>query len=722
MANGLRRSSEKQRRVRPVLLAGVAAAMLAPASLLPSASPAHAAFGVIEDEGLAACVNESIGGGRDPQQEITADDLKQVKMQFRCSTGPGITSFAGFEGATNVLSITLSGPTHQFTEASDLEALGALPKLRTLYLNGVGLTNDGLAGLSGTTHLETLTLADLPEVSDLSGISNNAALSTLILTPLPALSDLEPLRGLAAVTRLDLTENTGITDLSALAGMSELKDLTIQFTGVSDLTPLSDNRTLMTLSATGTNIASLAPLADASSLRAVWVANTKLTSLDGLEGHANLTQIFASGAPLGGDIAALAHKPNLQWVDIRNTQTTSLAVLADSPNISTLDASDNRISSLVGIPEQSPGSTFNLLNQNIHIEEPKQYVPVGATEFRVDAAGQVSLRDGTTFPPLYDPSVPPRGPVADPELPLLKFSKIQNNDTFLDYKFREGAGFNSFAGNVDMKIVWSSITSGSPAPVAAGERLAHQVTVTEGFPVTTYALGADAPDWLAIDPATGLLSGTPPTQGEFEVEVLAADRLGNTITGTLTITATEATPALRNSVISVGADQAVNAGEELTFTITRENAAENPWTGEAAVKVRTQDGTAVAGVDYDPVATELVWAAGETAAKQVAVTTKTPEEEAVAAKKHFALMLTDPSLHVELGSRAKATGTITVQGGGSVTPGPGPKPGVVPEGGKNAPGGHLANTGSDFGTTAGIVGAMLLAVAACVLCIRRRQA
>lgn len=723
-AQGTRRGAAR-RTTRRFLLGGLASLIAVSANLIPGVAFADSPYGVIEDEGLAVCVNASIGGDREPLQEITEEDLKKVKLQFRCATGPGIKSFAGFEGATGVISIFLDGPRHQFTSAADLSALSALPKLRTLYLNGVGLTDDGFSGLGGTAHLQSLTLASLPELSDLTGISGNTGLTSVKLTPLPALSDLEPLRNMTKVTELDLSDAVLVSDLGPLSGMTELQSLTIQNTSVEDLTPLKDLRKLAKLAAAHAKIRSLVPLTDVESLTDLWLVGNDLTSLDGLEKLSKLSQVYASENALSGGIQALANKPNLKRLEVRQTQTTSLAMLADSQQLEFLDASDNRIASLQGLPVPGPGVNFHIASQNIHIDDPKQYVPEGATTFRVDAVGQVSMRDGVTFPQLYEASSPPRGPVADPELPILLFSNIRENATILDYKFKEGTGYNSFGGDVTMQIVRSSITSGTPDPIEAGELLTHAVTVTEGFPVTEYALDAGAPDWLQIDPVTGAITGTPMAAGEYTVGVKIADRLGNTINGSIAIAVTEAAPELEPSVVSIGADQRADAGDDLTFTVTRENASENPWTGEASVNVATADGSAVAGTDYEKVSGALVWEAGDTGPKTVTVKTTAPAAgAAAAAEKTFTVTLSGPSEHATIGSRADATGTIvTEKDGGGVAPPeskPDPKPDVKPNPDGKKSEGDIAHTGAAAPLVVLGAGAAFLLVTAGILLIRRR--
>jgi len=52
----------------------------------------------------------------------------------------------------------------------------------------------------------------------------------------------------------------------------------------------------------------------------------------------------------------------------------------------------------------------------------------------------------------------------------------------------------------------------------------------------TLSLGSSAPDWLSIDPVTGLLTGTPPNGGaDLYLQIIASDSWGQTTTASLTL-------------------------------------------------------------------------------------------------------------------------------------------------------------------------------------------
>lgn len=686
-------------------------------SAVPTA--AHAAYGVIEDEGLAACINRSLGGGRDDAQAITPTDLGALRVQFSCGEGPAIRSFAGFESATRTLSITLQGDMHELNTPGSMTALGSLPKLSRLVLSKVNVTDEGLSGISTAPNLQTVEITGAPALASVTAFAGKPSLTSISLTHLPALTDLTGLADLVRLKTLDLGYNEALQDLGPLRGLTALERLTIQYTAVADLGPLSNLESLQHLAATGAKINSLTPLSKLLSLQRLWVVKNELSSLDGLENLEALTHVWASHNNLTGKIGALANKPNLIWLDIRGTGTTSLEVLAASTSLGHLDAVDNNISSLVGLAPTDAGTSLSVTNQTL--SAPTQFVPRNAESFRVDAGGQLSLRDGVTFPPLHDSSTPATGPVPDPELPFLSFTKLKNAKV-LDYQFLDGTGFNTFSGRVEMPIVWSDITSDDQFSATVGTPFSHQLTVTEGFPALTFSLASDAPAWLKIDAQTGLISATPTTAGEVTVTVLVADSLGNTITQTLVISVEEA--ARQDSVVSVGPDQKADAGADLSFTITRANAVEDPWTGEAAVDVETQDGSAIAGTHYVRIRERLVWAADDDAAKTVKVSTLAPKTRSTVTETTLRLELSNPGAHTALGSRTVATGTIVAEDGGEIIPpkpGPDPKPqpgtDPKPDPGK---GGGLAESGQAGSLAPWLAGGGVLLVAGAAVLIARR--
>lgn len=93
----------------------------------------------------------------------------------------------------------------------------------------------------------------------------------------------------------------------------------------------------------------------------------------------------------------------------------------------------------------------------------------------------------------------------------------------------------------------------------------------------TFSLAPDAPAWLAIDPATGLVTGTPPadasqggslSNGAYAFGVVATDPHGATATATATVVVVNLAPVANSDAASLGEDDAAVSGNVLTDAVT----------------------------------------------------------------------------------------------------------------------------------------------------------
>ena len=185
-------------------------------------------------------------------------------------------------------------------------------------------------------------------------------------------------------------------------------------------------------------------------------------------------------------------------------------------------------------------------------------------------------------------------------------------------------------------------------------------------------------------------------------------------TGTITYVTPEPT------VFALDGDRDAKAGKPITFTVSRANAAVNPWTGEASVHVATEDGTAVAGEHYLAVSETLTWAADDDDDQEVTVTTL--EGKAGDPKRSFTVVLSEPSEHTVLDAARSATGTIGYPDAETpVTPGDTDGDGDTGTGGTDGTGtgtggakhpGDIATTGAETGWLLAAAAAALAALIA----------
>ena len=234
-------TSPEKKRVRPALIAGIAAAVVA-------------VLGI----GIA------IGGG-----------------------GGGTTPASGGNPITEALApkVTIAGQEYS-TAVEELD------------FEGAGLTNADLAALSQMTHLKSLNLSNNPDITDLSPLSDLTTLQTLQIRNTGAV-DLSPLSNLKGLQKLYIS-NPDISDLSPLSDLTNLVYLMLDdgnqsSSNIVDLSPLSSLVNLQQLMIPSMpNYTDFSPLSGMTQLRTLIMMGIKhsgTNSIDSLEFVRNMTQL-----------------------------------------------------------------------------------------------------------------------------------------------------------------------------------------------------------------------------------------------------------------------------------------------------------------------------------------------------------------------------------------------------------------------------------------------
>jgi hypothetical protein len=112
----------------------------------------------------------------------------------------------------------------------------------------------------------------------------------------------------------------------------------------------------------------------------------------------------------------------------------------------------------------------------------------------------------------------------------------------------------------------------SPPLTAVAGQLYDYTFTASGIPAPSYALTGGAPSWLAINPATGEVTGTPPSgTTTFTYTVTATSTAGTATAGPFTITVTKPSPNADLSA-ALACPTAMTVGGTGTCTLTVANA------------------------------------------------------------------------------------------------------------------------------------------------------
>jgi hypothetical protein len=112
---------------------------------------------------------------------------------------------------------------------------------------------------------------------------------------------------------------------------------------------------------------------------------------------------------------------------------------------------------------------------------------------------------------------------------------FNGTDTF-SFTASDGSNYSTGTATVQVTGVPPAFTADAP-PLAAGTGTPYSYQfAASGVPAAAFSLGGGAPSWLAIDPSTGIVTGTPPAKAtSFSYNVTAANSIGSVTTPTFTV-------------------------------------------------------------------------------------------------------------------------------------------------------------------------------------------
>ena len=246
---------------------------------------------------------------------------------------------------------TIRGP---FDGTLDFSALGSLPSLERLTLEGSHITD--LSALGGLSKLRFLDVADT-ELQSLTGIELLRGLKELRTEQIRNLADLSPLAALSELEILNVS-NMDVSDLSPIAGLTNLQELDARgYAGVSDLAPLANLSNLRKLDIRiDDSLHDLGHLRGLSSLEELVVRGSgtaKIRDLSPLSKLSCLRRLKMDGTNTGHQklpneeeglvsIPPLSCLTNLNEIDLTGFRwLTDIGGLSDLENLERLKLSDS---------------------------------------------------------------------------------------------------------------------------------------------------------------------------------------------------------------------------------------------------------------------------------------------------------------------------------------------------------------------------------------------
>ena len=306
----------------------------------------------LSDSALDSYVRELLG--KSASDTIMSDELwelEELTLPEGVQDISDLTRFAGLKTLTiqnatgldlsvlpqltTLQTLDLSGTT---LPTSTLDAIGTLPELKKLVLQGCAVT--AINPLVGLSNLEYLDLTN-NSVSDLTAITALEHLKDLYLTNNPVKS-ITYLNSCLELERLHI-ENCGVSRLSSLAGNTSLQELYASNNEISDISVLSDCVSLSVLDISDNQVKDVSVIANLPELTYFLASHNQIESLPAFDtANCKLVRINVNNNQLT-DLSPLKGLPALNYIFADYNQISDISGLEDCPLLTQLNLFDNPV-------------------------------------------------------------------------------------------------------------------------------------------------------------------------------------------------------------------------------------------------------------------------------------------------------------------------------------------------------------------------------------------
>jgi uncharacterized repeat protein (TIGR01451 family) len=282
---------------------------------------------------------------------------------------------------------------------------------------------------------------------------------------------------------------------------------------------------------------------------------------------------------IGGTSFSQPASNQFQWSAIDLTAGASASFVLSGEVATTLSTGSAFVN--LATVQLAPGEidtnpVYNDIDTDTVVPIPQAISWTPPTTGLVDAPATLSATGGGSGNPVVFSVDPSSGAgvcaVSGPDGTTLAYNAA--GTCVVDANQAGGAGYNAApeqTASIAVNQMPAFTQEAPPTTLTTGNLYAYTFAAS-GRPAPSFALGMGAPSWLAIDSASGALSGTPPTgTTSFSYRVVATNSVGNASAGPFNVSM-QSTSRVADLTVGIFCPGTVHTGSLATCTFAVHNA------------------------------------------------------------------------------------------------------------------------------------------------------